>query len=169
MPTLKRGFTASEEVTSYFERKQLRPAFSWQDVWAEEHAYAFTVAKAVDAELLTAFKGSISTAIQDGKGFERWREDIRKELARLGWLGPRMVKDPTGQDPDRMVNFASDRRLKTIFWSNMNSARSAGQWERVQRTKKVLPYILYVRTTSADPRPEHLAWVGLVLPVDHPF
>lgn len=169
MPTLKRGFIAPEEVTSYFERKQLRPAFSWQDVWAEEHAYAFTVAKAVDAELLTAFKGSITTAIQDGKGFERWREDIRKELARLGWLGPRMVKDPTGQDPDRMVNFASDRRLKTIFWSNMNSARSAGQRERVQRTKKVLPYILYVRTTSADPRPEHLAWVGLVLPVDHPF
>lgn len=80
-----------------------------------------------------------------------------------------MVKDPTDVDPDRMVNFASDRRLKTIFWSNMNSARAAGQWERAQRSKRGLPYFLYIRTTSADPRPEHLAWVGIILPVDHPF
>lgn len=169
MAELKRAFSAPEEVTGYFNGKALRPAFSWQDVWAEEHAYAFTVAKAVDAELLSAFKGSISRALNEGKGFETWRDDIRKDLVRLGWLGPRMVSDPEGSDPDQLVNFASDRRLRTIFWSNMNSARSAGQWERAQRTKKSLPYILYVRTTSGDPRPEHLAWVGIILPIDHPF
>lgn len=169
MAELKRAFSAPEEVTGYFNGKALRPAFSWQDVWAEEHAYAFTVAKAVDAELLSAFKGSISRALNEGKGFETWRDDIRKDLVRLGWLGPRMVSDPEGSDPDQLVNFASDRRLRTIFWSNMNSARSAGQWERAQRTKKALPYILYVRTTSGDPRPEHLAWVGIILPIDHPF
>jgi hypothetical protein len=128
-----------------------------------------TVAKATEAELLASFHDSIAEAIRSGKGFESWKADIQTELTKQGWWGPRMVTDPTGEQPDRMVNFASTRRLKTIFWSNMNSARAAGQWERAQRSKKALPYILYVRTTSADPRAEHLGWVGIILPVDDPF
>ena len=169
MAEIKKGFAQPPEVTGYFAGKTSRPAFSWQDVWAEEHAYAFTVAKATELDVLNAFRSTIATAINEGKGFDNWKPLIEKELTKLGWWGPRMVNDPTGEQPDRMVNFASDRRLKTTFWSNMNSARSAGQWERVQRTKKALPYILYIRTSSADPRPEHLAWVGIILPVDHPF
>lgn len=169
MAEIKRGLKTTPEVTRYFDGKTKKPAFSWLDVYGEEHAYSMTVAKAVEAELLGVFEGSISKAIAEGKGFDSWKEDIRADLARLGWWQPRMVADPTGIDPDRIVDFSSDRRLKTIFWSNVNSARSAGQWERAQRTKAALPYILYVRTTSGDPRPEHLAWVGLILPVDHPF
>ncbi|APO76099.1 phage head morphogenesis protein [Rhizobium etli 8C-3] len=169
MAEFRRGFTAPKEVTGYFDGKTLKPAFSWLDVWGEEHAYAFTVAKATEAEVLSAFHRTIGEAIRSGKGFERWKEDVRAELRKLGWWGPRMVGDPTGEQPDRMVDFSRSRRLKTIFWSNINSARAAGQWERAQRTKKILPYILYVRTTSADPRSEHLAFVGIILPVDDPF
>ncbi len=162
-------FETTREVTSYFDGKGLKPGFSWLDVFAQEPAYNFTVAKAVELELLTSFRNVTSTAITGGYGFDTWRKDMAAELQRLGWYGPRMVSDPSGVDPDRMVDFSSDRRLRTIFWSNMNSARAAGQWERAQRTKRGLPYILYVRTTSGDPRVEHLAWVGLILPVDHPF
>ncbi|MDM9647740.1 phage minor head protein [Rhizobium sp. S163] len=169
MARIQKTFAAPLEVTSYFEGKTLRPAFSWQDVWGEEHAYAFTVAKATEAELLTGFRDSIAEAIRSGKGFDTWKLDIEAELTRQGWWGPRMVADPAGDQPDRMVDFSSTRRLKTIFWSNMNSARAAGQWERAQRSKRALPYILYVRTSSADPRAEHLGWVGIILPVDHPF
>jgi hypothetical protein len=154
---------------AYFDGKGLRPGFSWQDVWGEEHAYGFTVAKATDVELLTIFRDSIQNALKTGQGFETWKKDVLGQLGRAGWTRPRMVSDPTGQDPDRMVNFASSRRLKTIFWSNVNSARAAGQWQRAQRTKGALPYLLYVRTTSLDPRPEHLTWVGIILPIDDPF
>lgn len=169
MAERKPAFAVPVEVTSYFDGKTSTPAFSWADVWAEEHAYKFTVAKAVELDVLNAFRSTISTAIAEGKGFESWKPLIEKELVKLGWWGPRMVSDPTGAQPDRMVNFASDRRLKTTFWSNMNSARAAGQWERAQRSKRVLPYVLYVRTTSGDPRVEHLQWVGLILPIDDPF
>lgn len=169
MAERKPAFAVPAEVTSYFDGKTSTPAFSWADVWAEEHAYKFTVAKAVELDVLNAFRSTISTAISEGQGFESWKPQIEKELTRLGWWGPRMVSDPTGAQPDRMVNFASDRRLKTTFWSNMNSARAAGQWERAQRSKRVLPYVLYVRTTSGDPRVEHLQWVGLILPIDDPF
>lgn len=169
MAERKPAFAVPAEVTSYFDGKTSTPAFSWADVWAEEHAYKFTVAKAVELDVLNAFRSTISTAISEGQGFESWKPQIEKELTKLGWWGPRMVSDPTGAQPDRMVNFASDRRLKTTFWANMNSARAAGQWERAQRSKRVLPYVLYVRTTSSDPRVEHLRWVGLILPIDDPF
>lgn len=169
MAERKPAFAVPAEVTSYFDGKTSTPAFSWVDVWAEEHAYKFTVAKAVELDVLNAFRSTISNAISEGRGFESWKPLIEKELTRLGWWGPRMVSDPTGVQPDRMVNFASDRRLKTTFWSNMNTARAAGQWERAQRSKRVLPYVLYVRTTSSDPRVEHLQWVGLILPIDDPF
>ena len=162
-------FLPPPEVTSFFDGKTNRPAFSWLEVWAEEHAYKFTVAKAVELDVLNAFRRTMSQASREGKGYDSWKPLIETELTKLGWWGPRMVADPQGRDIDRMVNFASDRRLKNIFWSNMNSARSAGQWERAQRSKKVLPFVLYMRTTSADPRAEHLAWVGLILPIDDPF
>lgn len=164
-----RGFATPPEVTRYFGDKGLRPAFSWQDVWGQEHAYAFTVAKATELELLTAFKGSIADAQKNGQGFETWKASLLPTLARLGWDRPRTVTDPTGAWDPKEVNFASPRRLRTIFWSNMNAARSAGQWERAQRTKAGLPYILYVRTTATDPRKEHLGWVGTILPVDDAF
>lgn len=169
MAEIKKGFQVPPEVTGYFDGKTNAPAFSWLDVWAEEHAYKFTVAKAVELDVLSAFRSTISQAIAEGKGYDNWKPLIEAELTKQGWWAPRMVADPTGEQPDRMVNFSSDRRLKTIFWGNMSSARSAGQWERAQRSKKTLPYALYVRTTSGDPRPEHLAWVGIILPIDHPF
>lgn len=168
-PQPKVGFGPTPEVTGYFERKGVVPAFKWLDVWGEEHSYNFMVSGATDLELTTAFRDSIATALRTGQGFDNWRHGMREELARLGWLGPRTVSDPTGKEPDRVVDFSSGRRLKTIFWSNMNSARAAGQWERAQRTKKALPYFLYIRTSSKDPREEHLGWVGIILPVDHPF
>ncbi|MFT4099113.1 MAG: phage minor head protein [Rhodoblastus sp.] len=163
------GFPVPPEVSAYFRDKNLKPAFSWQDLWGEEHAYNFTVAKAVDAELLKVFQDSLQRAIDEGQSFETWRDQLRPELERLGWWGKRMVADPTGKSPDKAVDFSSPRRLQNIFWSNVRSARAAGQWERAQRSKRALPFLLYVRTTSAEPRVEHLAWVGIILPVDHEF
>ncbi|MBY6243861.1 phage minor head protein [Methylosinus sp. Sm6] len=169
MKPVERGFSTPPEVIRYFSDKGLQPAFSWLDVWGQEHAYAFTVAKAVDAELLGLFKSSIQKAIESGQGFETWRQGLLPELQKLGWLGPRRVDDPTGKWDSKLVDFSRPRRLETIFWSNVRSARAAGQWERIQRTKKGLPYLLYVRTSSAEPRPQHLVWAGFILPVDHAF
>ncbi|ODT18905.1 MAG: hypothetical protein ABS35_22745 [Kaistia sp. SCN 65-12] len=168
-PAPRERFGPAPEIVDYFAEKKLAPNFSWLDVWGEEHASAFTVAKATELELLTAFRDSIRRAIDAGQGLETWKAAIEPELRRLGWWGKRLVADPGGRDPDRVVDFSNPRRLKTIFWSNMNAARAAGQWDRIQRTKEALPYLLYVHTTAADPREEHLEWVGVILPVDDPF
>jgi SPP1 gp7 family putative phage head morphogenesis protein len=169
MAEIKKPFPVPEAVTGYFDRKVLKPSFSWLDVYGQEHANAMTVAGAVELEVLEAFRSTLSASLGKGEGLETWKGSIASELTRLGWFGPRLVKDPLGIDPDKLVNYASDRRLKLIFWSNMNAARAAGQWERAQKSKAFLPYLLYVRTTSAEPRPEHLAFAGTILSIDHPF
>ncbi|WP_150526268.1 phage minor head protein [Roseibium sediminis] len=169
MAEAKQGFQTPKEITDYFRQKQLAPAFHWGDVWGEEHAYAHTVAKVVELEVLQVFHSTLDEAISGGWNFERWVERIQPELARRGWWGKRTVADPTGKHADEAVDFSKPRRLKTVFWSNMRAARAAGQWERLQRTKQAVPYLLYVRTAASDPRPEHLTWAGILLPVDDPF
>ncbi|MEO0496914.1 MAG: phage minor head protein [Pseudomonadota bacterium] len=157
------------EVTGFFEQKNLKPAFSVLDVWGQEHAHNFMISKALEAELLGAFKSTIQSGLDRSITFEKWVEELKPELVKLGWWGPRLVADPLGLEPDRKVNFAAPGRLQTIFHANMRSARAAGQWERMQRSKRALPYILYVRTSSKEPRAEHLAFEGIVLPIDHPW
>lgn len=169
MAEVKRGFAPPPEVTRYFDDKGLKPSFSWLDVFGAEHANAFTVAKATELELLGLFKTSLSRALAEGQGFETWRKRIVEDLHAAGWGKPRLVADPTGKQPPRLVDFTARTRLDTIFWGNMASARAAGQWERAQRTKRALPYFLYLHTTSANPRKDHLQWVGLIRPVDDPI
>lgn len=158
----------SPEVRRYFSEKGLRPRFSWLDVWGEEHAHAFTVAKAMKLDVLTTIQGSLQTAIDDGVPFEAWARDLTPELQRLGWWGQGPMTDP-GTGETRLVQLGSPRRLQTIYQANMRTARAAGQWERAQRTSAGLPYFLYGLSTAEDRRPEHEAKVGTILPVDHPF
>lgn len=158
-----------EDVLDYWAGKQLRPRFSHLDVWAEEHAYAHTVAGVTEMRVLGEFDQAIGQALERGMTFEQFRAEMRDRLTPQGWWGPRTVADPTGVDPARVVDFSLPRRLEVTFWSNMRSARAAGQWARAQRSKRMLPYFLYVETTALEPRAEHLGWVGLILPVDHPF
>lgn len=163
-----RGFPTPPEVLDYFRGKKLAPRFSWLDVWGEEHAHAFTVAGVLEDKVLAEFRAGLDQALKDGTGFDTFKAEMEKRLKPLGWWGPRRVIDPDGTKM-KTVDFTRPRRLETTFWSNVRAARAAGQWDRIQRTKRALPYILYVRTTAGDPRPEHLRWAGIILPVDHPF
>lgn len=158
----------SPEVRRYFAERGMRPAFSWLDVWGDEHAHAFTVAKAMEIDVLTTIRGSLQEAIDNGTPYEAWARDLTPELQRLGWWGQAPMTDPdTGET--RLVQVGSPRRLNTIYQANMRTARAAGQWERAQRTSAGLPYFLYGLSTAEDRRPEHEAKVGVILPVDHPF
>ncbi|MFD2033081.1 phage minor head protein [Ancylobacter dichloromethanicus] len=165
---IERGFPTPPEVLDYFRDKKLAPRFSWLDVWGEEHAHAFTVAGVLEERTLAEFRAGIDQALANGTGFDKFKADMEKRLKPIGWWGPRGVADPEGGKA-KTVDFTRPKRLQTTFWSNVRAARAAGQWDRIQRTKRALPYILYVRTTAGDPRPEHLRWAGIILPVDHPF
>lgn len=163
------GFTfgdkPSPEVSAYLRDKALRPAFRSSEVWGQEHAKGFTVALATQLDVLATLKEAVQHAIDKGVPFETWARDLTPELQRLGWWGQADIADPaTGEVKLRQLG--SPNRLRTIYQANLRSARAAGQWERGQRTKAVLPFYLYQLGPSERHRPEHVAREGMIRPVD---
>ncbi|MGH8014479.1 MAG: hypothetical protein ACREQ4_18475, partial [Candidatus Binataceae bacterium] len=57
---------APEDAISFFRKKGYQVGFDWHDVWQDEHARAFTVAKAMTADVLTEIRQAVDEAIADG-------------------------------------------------------------------------------------------------------
>ena len=156
------------DALAYFRDKDLRVGFDFQDVWGREHAHAFTVAKAMKVDILDDVRVGLDEALAEGKTFRDFSRNVKPKLQEKGWWGIKDEVDPnTGER--RRVQLGSPRRLKTIYQSNLRSARSAGQWQRIQRTKETMPFLLYELGPSENHREEHVSWAGTLLPVDHPW
>lgn len=156
------------DALAYFRDKDLRVGFDFQDVWGQEHAHSFTVAKAMKVDILDDVRAGLDEALAEGKTFRDFSRQLKPKLQEKGWWGIKDEIDPsTGER--RRVQLGSPRRLKTIYQSNLRSARSAGQWQRIQRTKETQPYLLYELGPSENHREEHVSWAGTLLPVDHPW
>ena len=157
-----------EEAIAYFKGKGLAKSFAWQDMWQEEHAKAFTVAKAMRHSILQDIYDDVLKALEQGTTFQTFRASLQPKLEAQGWWGRKNAVDPlTGEE--KSVQLGSPRRLQTIFDVNMRTAYAAGSWERDQETKAELPYSMYQTAGDDRVRPEHAAWDGTVLPIDDPW
>jgi hypothetical protein len=156
------------EVLRYFRAKGMKPAFDWRDVWGNEHATAFTVAKATKLDVLETLRQAVDDAIAKGETFASFRANLEPKLKALGWWGGKDVVDPeTGKEVSAQLG--SPRRLRTIYSANIRSAFAAGIWERAQRTKSTRGFFAYRLGPSIVHRPHHVAREGMVYPVDHPI
>ena len=155
-------------VTDYLKNKGLKPSFSWLDVWAEEHAFAFTVAKATQINVLTDIREELQRALDNGLPFSEFQKQLKPRLKARGWWGDQDVVDPkTGKKVK--ARLGSPRRLQTIYSANVRTARSAAQWERIQDNKDIQPYIIYKLGPSENHRPLHKDKENIILPADNPF
>lgn len=156
------------EAIDYFRAKGFKPSFAWQDVWQGEHARAFTVAKAMQLDVLEDIRGAVDRAIAGGTTFETFKAELEPMLQSKGWWGRQRMVDPlTGKE--RLVQLGSPRRLRTIFDVNLRTSYAVGRWEQIQRTKRLRPFLRYVAVQDRRTRPEHAAWHGIILPVDDPW
>ena len=156
------------DAIAYFRAKGYALGFDWRDVWAEEHAVAFTAAKATSLDVLIALREAVDRALAEGQAFDAFARDLRPLLARLGWWGRKEMVDPlTGEV--REAQLGSDRRLDLIFRVNLRVAYAAGQWRRIERVADRRPWLRYVSIRDARTRPEHAAWHGTILRHDHPW
>jgi hypothetical protein len=168
MPSIELKPLIPAEAVAFFRQKGYAVAFDHRDVAAEEHQAAFTVAKAMQMDLLEAIRGQVDDALVNGTTLATFIKDLKPGLQKAGWWGVQPATDPkTGEVKD--VQLGSPRRLKTIYDTNLRTAHAEGQWQRIQDTKDALPYLMYDHTPSAHERKEHAAWDGLVLPVDDPW
>jgi len=157
-----------EEAIDFFRQKGYRIGFDHRDVWRQEHQAAFTVAKAMQMDLLADIRAAVDDAIANGTTLADFRAGLQPLLVKRGWWGRQSMTDPvTGEVKD--VQLGSPRRLKTIYDTNLRTAHAEGQWQRIQGAKASMPYLMYDHTPSAHERKEHAAWGGLVLPVDDPW
>lgn len=156
------------EAIAFFRSKGLAESFAWEDVWQEEHARAFTVAKAMQREVLEDIRAALDDALAEGRTLAQFREELTPVLQARGWWGRQEMEDPlTGEMAS--VQLGSPRRLRTIFETNMRSAYQAGLWQRIERSKSIFPFLRYSAVMDGRTRPEHRAWHGTVLPVDDPW
>lgn len=155
------------QALEYIRNKKLRPAFSYKDVWNEEHATAFTVAKAMQLDVLSDIKGAVEKAIENGTTFEQFKKELKPTLMQKGWWGKKKMTDPlTGETI--AAQLGSDRRLKTIYSTNLRSAYQKGQYDRTMESD-LHPYLMYRIGPSLRHREQHLRWNNLIRPKDDPI
>ncbi|WP_304308076.1 phage minor head protein [Pseudacidovorax intermedius] len=157
-----------EEAVAYFRQKGYRIGFDHRDVAGQEHQAAYTVAKAMQMDLVRDIRAQSDRALAEGIAFGEFKRALMPGMIDRGWWGRKGVVDPlTGETVSAQLGSAS--RLRRIFDTNLATAYSEGQAERIEANAGLFPFLEYVRSAAAHPRPTHLAYAGVVLPAGHPW
>ena len=136
---------------------QMQGTAKWTDVWQAEHDRAFMVAGAMKAELLAGLAAAVDKAVSQGTSLETFRKDFRKVVAEHGWPGKAGLGTKGGEA----------WRTRLIYRTNLSTSYAAGRLAQLVEAK--YPLWVYRHGASVEPRVQHLAWDGLVLPAEHPF
>lgn len=148
------------------QSKKRLGAFSHYDVWLDQHAYAFSVAKMMDEDLLRDTQEALAAALADGTSFREFKARLKPILMAKGWWGEAVMIDPLDDEP-KLVQLGSTRRLKTIFQTNIATAHAASRWQRVWAARRSMPFLRYNASHAKHKREAHQRYVGLILPVEH--
>lgn len=156
------------DAVRYFESKGDRLTWDYTDVWREANAHAFTVAKATTDDVLRTIRAEVSKAIGQGQTFEAFKRSLRPRLEALGWWGTQEVLDANTGELTR-VQLGSNRRLRTIFQTNVQTSYMAGRYKRYLANVTDRPYWRYVAIMDSRTRPDHAALNGRVFRWDDPI
>ncbi len=107
----------------------------------------FEVAHVASQEMMDMLRSEFETVLKNGGTFADWRDAIQLK----------------GFEPENPYH------LRTNFDTAMNSAYLAGEWQNIQETKDMFPYLRYVAVMDERTRDEHAELNGIVLSVDDPF
>ncbi|WP_174991164.1 phage head morphogenesis protein, partial [Pandoraea anapnoica] len=156
-----------EKAIEYFRSKGYKIGFRWQDVAAEAHAKAFTVAGVMKVDVLQDIRQALDKSLATGTTFEQFKRELGPVLERKGWLGKGMIVDPaTGEIEGKRL---TPRRLQTIFRTNMQSSYMAGRYAAQMEMADTHPYWEYVAVLDGRTRPAHRALAGAVYRYDDPI
>lgn len=153
---LRRPF--DEQVAAFRLRlRNLVPTAKWDDISGPAHDRAGMVAGAVKTDLIADILGAVDRSIVEGTGIEQFRRDFDAIVEKHGWHGW------TGEGSEKGRAW----RTKVIWKTNVSTSYAAGRWAQLKA--KGFKYLVYRHSHAEHPRLQHLAWDGLILPIDHPF
>lgn len=143
-----------DEAIRFFRAKLAdTPTDTWRDLDANAYATSFAVAGVRDMTALQSIKAALDKAIAEGTTLDEFRRDLRGIIERTGIT----------------LRGGFGWRSRTIFETNLRTSYAAGRWAQIQRLKSVRPYLRYTAVLDNRTRPQHRAWHGTILPVDHAF
>lgn len=141
------------EALSWFRDKLDIPTTKWDELAGEAHGKGFMSAGAYQADLLAELRQMTDRAIAGGIDIREFRRQFRPLVERYGWAlqggGPAWRSD-------------------LIWRTNISTAYQAGRWQQFETAG--VEYLKYVHNDGVrNPRPNHLAMDGLILPRTDPF
>ena len=161
-------FSFFEEPTAVYEYlKSKKPEihFDYDEIMHDAHKKAFTIAKMMNLDLLKDTQASLIKAFKEGVGFDEWKKSVKPMLAKKGWLGNIKVKDPkTGEEKEIYVG---NRRLRTIFNTNMRTAYAKARYE--SQMQSLGEYFRYTAVLDGRTREAHRKLHGKTLPKTDKF
>ena len=161
-------FSFFEEPTAVYEYlKSKKPEihFDYDEIMHDAHKKAFTVAKMMNLDLLKDTQASLTKAFKEGVGFDEWKKSVKPMLAKKGWLGNIKVKDPK-TDEEKEI-YVGNRRLRTIFNTNMRTAYAKARYE--SQMQSLGEYFRYTAVLDGRTREAHRKLHGKTLPKKDKF
>ena len=153
------------ELVDYLKDKKPELHFDYDEIMHNAHHRAFTVAKITKLDLLSDIQDSLKTAMDEGKPFKQWQEEIKPTLQKKGWWGEVEAINPKTQEVKNI--YVGSRRLKNIFDTNMRVAYNRGRYQN--QMDSLGEYFYYSAIMDSDTRPGHRKLHGTILKKDHPF
>lgn len=153
MPEVIWGGLTYAEAIAFLRKKASVTTAHWDEMLGASHTKAFTVAGAMQQDLLTDLRTAAQEAIDNGTTITEFRKSFDETVKKHGW------------------NYRGARgwRTSVIFDTNIRTAHAAGKWHKIQETKKERPYLQYVTVGDDRVRDLHQSWDGIIRPADDSF
>ena len=143
------------EAIAFFRQKMNIATTAWDALWQDMHSQAFSVAGAIENELLEDLRGAVDKGIADGTTMAEFRQDFRSIVDKHGWA----------------YKGGEAWRASVIYNTNLTVAYQRGHWNRMTDPDvlKVRPFLRYIESSSQNKRPDHQQFANLILPASDPF
>ena len=157
-----------KEAMAFFQRKGMLLSWNWQDIFQEEHALSFTVAKVARMDILQDIRDSINEVQAKGISFREWAKNLEPTLRAKGWWGKVDQVNPKSGAMEK-VQLGSPYRLRTIYDTNLQQAYNAGRWKTQAENTASRPYVQRIEIDNERTCGPCREINGKIVPFDDPL
>ena len=144
------------EQVDFFRRKLNLPTEKFDEITRSAHDHAFVVAGGQESDFLADMRYAVDLAITKGETLDQFRKNFDSIVSQHGWD----------------YNGSRNWRTSVIYLTNLRTSYAAGRYAQLTDAASLAarPYWRYVHSDDVlVPRPEHLAWDGLVIDARDPW
>ncbi|TEB09151.1 phage portal protein family protein [Pelotomaculum propionicicum] len=142
-----------EDAVSFFSRLMPVDIENYRKLERQLRDKYFTISAIEGDDMVARVKEEIEKSLEDGTTFENFKKGVNELFAKMG------------------LDQADPWHLENVFRTNIQTAYSAGQYEKLQdpAVADMFPYYRYSAVRDTRTRPAHVAMHGFVAARDDPI